>query len=47
MAFFEESKAISIRAYPEDRDSQTISLFADGNVTIVSIYVATMKSIFD
>ena len=46
-AFFEESKAISIRAYPEDRDSRAISLFADGDVTIVSIYVATMTSIFD
>lgn len=46
-AFFEESKAISIRAYPEDRSSQAISLFAEGDVTIVSIYVATMESIFD
>ena len=46
-AFFENSKAISIRAYPENPDSQTISLFAKGNVKIVSIYVATMASIFD
>lgn len=46
-AFFEDAKAISIRAYPEDRNSQAISLFADGEVTIVSIYVATMESIFD
>ena len=46
-AFFENSKAISIRAYPEDRDSHNISLFADGDVTIVSIYAATMESIFD
>lgn len=46
-AFFENSKAISIRAYPEDRNSRAISLFADGDVTIVGIYVATMTSIFD
>ena len=46
-AFFEDSKVISIRAYPEDRNSQAISLFAEGEVTIVGIYVATMESIFD
>ena len=46
-AFFENSKAISIRAYPEDRNSRDISLFAEGEVRIVSIYVATMGSIFD
>lgn len=46
-AFFEDSKAISIRAYPEDRNSQGISLHAEGDVTIVSLYVAEMGSIFD
>ena len=46
-AFFEDSKVISIRAYPEDPNSQAISLFAEGDVTIVGIYVATMESIFD
>ena len=46
-AFFEDSKAISIRAYPENIGSKAISLTADGDVTIVSIYVATMESIFD
>ena len=46
-AFFEESKAISIRAYPESRDSLAISLFAEGDVTVVSLYVATMSSIFN
>lgn len=46
-AFFEDSKVISIRAYPEDPKSQAISLFAEGDVTIVGIYVATMESIFD
>ncbi len=46
-AFFEDSKVISIRAYPEDRASQAISLFAEGDVTVLSIYAATMESIFD
>ena len=46
-AFFEDSKVISIRAYPENRDTQAISLFAEGEVTIVGLYVATMESIFD
>ena len=46
-AFFESQKAISIRAYPEERTSHAISLFAEGDVTIVNLYVATMGSIFD
>lgn len=46
-AFFEDSKALSIRAYPEDRNSRAISLFAEGEVQIVGLYVATMESIFD
>ncbi len=45
--FFEDQKALSIRAYPEERDSQAISLFAEGDVTIENIYVASMGSIFD
>lgn len=45
-AFFNEYKAISIRAYTEDPSSQGIDLFATGNVTIESLYVATMGSIF-
>lgn len=46
-AFFEDSKAISIRAYPEERDSRNISLYSEGEVTILSLYVASMGSIFD
>ena len=46
-AFFNEYKAISIRSYVEDPASQAIGLFATGEVTIESLYVATMGSIFD
>jgi len=46
-AFFNEYKAISIRSYVEDPASQAIDLFATGEVTIESLYVATMGSIFD
>lgn len=45
--FFNEYKAISIRAYVEDPTSQAVDLFATGDVTIESLYVATMGSIFD
>ena len=45
--FFNEYKAISIRAYVEDQTSQGLSLFADGNAVIESLYVAEMGSIFD
>ena len=45
--FFNEYKAISIRAYVEDPDSQAIDLFAAGDVTIENLYVAAMGSIFD
>lgn len=46
-AFFNETKSISIRAYTEAPESQGISLFATGDVTIQSLYVATMGSIFE
>ena len=46
-AFFNEYKSISIRSYVEDPNSQAMDLFATGNVTIKSLYVATMGSIFD
>ena len=46
-AFFNEYKSISIRSYVEDPASQGISLFASGDVTIDSLYVAVMGSIFD
>ena len=45
--FFNDCKAISIRAYVEDPSSQAIDLFAEGDVTIESLYVASMGSIFD
>lgn len=46
-AFFNEYKAISIRAYVEDPNSQGVSLFVEGDVTIESLHVATMGSIFE
>lgn len=46
-AFFNDSKAISIRAYPEEQDSKAITLYSDGSVTILDLYVASMSSIFD
>ena len=45
--FFNQFKAISIRAYVEDPASQAVDLFATGEVTIESLYVAAMGSIFD
>lgn len=45
--FFNDYKAISIRAYTEEPGSHGIDLFATGNVTIESLYVAAMGSIFD
>ena len=45
--FFNDYKAISIRAYTEEPDSHGIDLFATGSVTIESLYVAAMGSIFD
>lgn len=46
-AFFNDYKAISIRAYTEEPDSRGISLSAEGSVAIESLYVATMGSIFE
>ena len=46
-AFFNDSKAISIRAYPEEQDSKAITLYSDGQVQILDLYVASMSSIFD
>ena len=46
-AFFNNYKAISVRAYPEDQNSKAISLFAEGEATILELYVASMSSIFD
>ncbi len=44
--FFNSFKAISIRAYTEEPDSHGINLFATGDVTVESLYVASMGSIF-
>lgn len=46
-AFFNDYKAISIRAYTDDPNSRAINLFAEGSVTIESLYVASMGSIFE
>jgi len=46
-AYFNDYKAISIRAYPEQKDSKAIELFAAGEVKIIELYVASMSSIFD
>ncbi len=45
--FFNDYKAISIRAYPEEKDSKAIELYATGTVKIRELYVASMSSIFD
>lgn len=45
-AFLEDSKALSIRAYPDDRTSHAISLFAEGEIQLLELYVARMGSIF-
>ena len=45
--FFNDYKAISIRAYTDEPDSHGIDLFATGSMTIESLYVAAMGSIFD
>lgn len=45
--FFNDYKAISIRAYPEQKDSKAIELFAAGEVMLTELYVASMSSIFD
>lgn len=44
-AFFNDSKAISLRSYSE-YDSQGMEFFADGEIMVESLYVAEMKSIF-
>lgn len=46
-AFFNKDKAITTRAYTVDPNSQSVSLFAQGSVKILSLRVAAMGSIFD
>ncbi len=45
--FFNDYKAISIRAYTDDPSSHKIDLAATGSVSIEELYVARMGSIFD
>lgn len=45
-AFFNDLKSLSIRSYCA-YDSQGIELFADGEVTVESLYAAEMQSIYD
>lgn len=45
-AFFNDHKALTIRAYTEEPDSEGITLAAEGEVQIRSIYLARMKPIF-
>lgn len=45
-AFFNDYKAISMRAYTEEPNSHGMDLFAEGDVTIESLRVAKMGSIF-
>ncbi|MCD7755319.1 MAG: GH32 C-terminal domain-containing protein [Firmicutes bacterium] len=46
-AFFNQTKSLSIRAYTEEVDSYAIDLFAEGDIHIQQLYVASMGSIFD
>ncbi|MCD8336195.1 MAG: GH32 C-terminal domain-containing protein [Lachnospiraceae bacterium] len=46
-AFFNDRKAISMRAYPEVEDADGVSVFAeDGDVTVSELYVARMSGIY-
>lgn len=45
-AFFNDSKAFSIRSYTEEQDSRAIDVFASGDVQINRLVVSPMKSIF-
>lgn len=44
-AYFNDTKSISVRSYA-DFASRSIFLEADGDVTVVSLYAASMKSIY-
>lgn len=45
-AFFNDYKSISMRAYTQDAQSQSMDLFADGKIAVQTLYVATMNSIY-
>lgn len=44
--FFDDYKAVTARVYPRDKTSKGIELYAEGSVTIVSLRVTEMKSIY-
>ena len=44
--FFNTDKAVSVRTYA-DRQSQGIFLFSDGGLTVESLQVRRMRSIYD
>lgn len=46
--FFNNDKALTLRSYPEDpAAAQGLSVFAEGDVAIERLYVATMGSIYE
>ncbi len=45
-AFYDGYKAVTARFYPNDRASMGVVLHAEGDVEIVSLHVAEMKSIY-
>ena len=45
-AFYDGYKAVTARFYPNDRNSMGLSLHAEGDVQILSLHVAEMKSIY-
>ena len=45
-AFFNDTKSISMRSY-SDHDSQEIQLFADGNLSVDSLYITAVQSIYE
>ena len=45
-AFYDGYKAVTARFYPQDRSSMGLSLYAEGDVQILSLHVAEMRSIY-
>lgn len=45
-AFFNNTKSISMRAYTDDPASLGMDIFADGDIMVERLYVASMKSIY-
>lgn len=44
--FFDDSKAVTARVYPADRNSMGLEVFGE-NVTVTQLYVAEMQSIYE